>query len=150
MANYIDMSILQIVLLGNADEIIKHLCRRLEWDLPGPPESPAPTLSVEQLDLTRPRLRKRLSSRMDFEPRRVGQRCVFFQLSCTFLPLSHPLATCGCSRELKEASGSKTLRRSTVARNHGPLRGPHRAHRRARLHLHVQLPTVILTATQYV
>ncbi|KAH9933369.1 DHS-like NAD/FAD-binding domain-containing protein [Fomitopsis serialis] len=29
-------SVPQIVLLGNADDVVLHLCRRLSWDLPGP------------------------------------------------------------------------------------------------------------------
>ena len=35
----------QIVLLGNADNIVMHLCKELGWELP-PPRIPEPTTSV--------------------------------------------------------------------------------------------------------
>ena len=62
-----DMS--QIVLLGNADEIVMHLCRRLGWDLPD-----APVPMSNQLEAPRRNLKKRPSAEFEIEPRRVGNR----------------------------------------------------------------------------
>ena len=59
----------QIVLLGNADEIVQHLSLKLGWELP---ELPA---RAPQLDAPRPNLRKRASDAFVSEPRRVANRC---------------------------------------------------------------------------
>lgn len=58
------------MLLGNADDIVLHLCGKLGWDLP---EAPVPT---RNLDAPKPNLKKRPSAEFEREPRRVGNRCV--------------------------------------------------------------------------
>lgn len=58
------------MLLGNADDIVLHLCGKLGWDLP---EAPVPT---RHLDVPQPNLKKRPSTEFEREPRRVGNRCV--------------------------------------------------------------------------
>ena len=57
------------MLLGNADDIVQHLCEELGWDLPELP-------LARQLDAPRPNLRKRSSDAFVREPRRVGNRWV--------------------------------------------------------------------------
>ncbi|KAH9840078.1 SIR2-domain-containing protein [Rhodofomes roseus] len=63
-----------IVLLGNADDVVLHLCRKLGWDLPGPNGRSLTAPSTHSL-------KKRPSANMDPEPQRVGNRRVF----CEFL-----------------------------------------------------------------
>ncbi|EIW59796.1 SIR2-domain-containing protein [Trametes versicolor FP-101664 SS1] len=60
-----------VVLLGNADDIVLHLCGKLGWDLP---EAPVPT---RNLDAPKPNLKKRLSAEFEREPRRVGNSHVW-------------------------------------------------------------------------
>ncbi|KAI0642104.1 DHS-like NAD/FAD-binding domain-containing protein [Trametes meyenii] len=60
-----------IVLLGNADDIVLHLCRKLSWDLP---EVPVPNRS---LDAPKPNLRKRPSAEFEREPKRVANSHVW-------------------------------------------------------------------------
>ncbi|KAI0653162.1 DHS-like NAD/FAD-binding domain-containing protein [Cubamyces menziesii] len=60
-----------VVLLGDADDIVLHLCRKLGWDLP---EVPTPTPS---LDAPKPNLKKRPSAEFEREPRRVGNSHVW-------------------------------------------------------------------------
>ncbi|KAH9940872.1 SIR2-domain-containing protein [Epithele typhae] len=60
-----------IVLLGNADDVVQHLCRRLNWDLP------AALPNASGLEPPRPNLRKRPSADFDPEPRRVGSSYVW-------------------------------------------------------------------------
>ncbi|KAL7280338.1 hypothetical protein ACG7TL_005255 [Trametes sanguinea] len=60
-----------VVLLGNADDIILHLCQKLGWDLPE-----APTLD-RTLDAPRANLKKRPSAEFEREPRRVGNSHVW-------------------------------------------------------------------------
>ncbi|KZT21202.1 SIR2-domain-containing protein [Neolentinus lepideus HHB14362 ss-1] len=58
-----------IVLLGNADDIVHHLCAKSGWELPAP----------RQLEPLRLNLRKRPSAEVGptpQEPKRVGERCV--------------------------------------------------------------------------
>lgn len=62
----------QVVLLGNADEIVLHLCRRLGWDLPDPASST--TAGANTLDAERPNLRKRPSESFARTPQRVANR----------------------------------------------------------------------------
>ncbi|KAH8104056.1 SIR2-domain-containing protein [Cristinia sonorae] len=63
-----------VVLLGNADEIVNYLCRKLGWDLP---ELPTPA-GTPNLDAVHPRPRKRLSEEIDVhEPRRVANSHVW-------------------------------------------------------------------------
>ncbi|KAI0705243.1 DHS-like NAD/FAD-binding domain-containing protein [Cytidiella melzeri] len=64
-----------IVLLGNADEIVQYLCHKLEWELPELP--PQPSSSTKGLEPDRPNLRKRPSATFDQEPRRVGNSHVW-------------------------------------------------------------------------
>ncbi|KAI0825782.1 SIR2-domain-containing protein [Irpex lacteus] len=64
-----------IVLLGNADDIVQHLCHKLQWDLPDLP--PQPSSSSQGLLPERPNLRKRSSATFDQEPRRVGNSHVW-------------------------------------------------------------------------
>ncbi|RPD64181.1 SIR2-domain-containing protein [Lentinus tigrinus ALCF2SS1-7] len=61
-----------IVLLGNADEIVLHLCRRLGWDLPD-----SPTPGSNQLEAPKRNLKKRPSAEFEIEPRRVGNSHVW-------------------------------------------------------------------------
>ncbi|EJF64079.1 SIR2-domain-containing protein [Dichomitus squalens LYAD-421 SS1] len=72
-----------VVLLGNADDIILHLCQKLGWDLPEPP---LPTTSTHggsnsgsnsRLNAPTPNLRKRPSAEFEKEPRRVGNSHVW-------------------------------------------------------------------------
>ncbi|KAI0675683.1 DHS-like NAD/FAD-binding domain-containing protein [Trametes maxima] len=60
-----------IVLLGNADDIVLHLCRKLSWDLP---EVPVPNRT---LDAPKPNLRKRPSAEFEREPKRVANSHVW-------------------------------------------------------------------------
>ncbi|KAH9893527.1 DHS-like NAD/FAD-binding domain-containing protein [Cubamyces lactineus] len=60
-----------VVLLGNADDIVLHLCRKLGWDLP---EVPTPN---PNLDAPKPNLKKRPSAEFEREPRRVGNSHVW-------------------------------------------------------------------------
>ncbi|KAI0331640.1 SIR2-domain-containing protein [Cubamyces sp. BRFM 1775] len=60
-----------VVLLGNADDIVLHLCRKLGWDLP---EVPTPTPNLEA---PKPNLKKRPSAEFEREPRRVGNSHVW-------------------------------------------------------------------------
>ncbi|OCH96332.1 SIR2-domain-containing protein [Obba rivulosa] len=63
-----------IVLLGNADEIVQHLCQRLHWDLP---ELPANTSSTNP-KAGRPRRDLKRPSQVHLsEPRRVGNTHVW-------------------------------------------------------------------------
>ncbi|KAI0358012.1 SIR2-domain-containing protein [Trametes cingulata] len=62
-----------VVLLGNADDIVLHLCRRLGWDLPEVP-APAPNGT---LDAPKPNLKKRPSAEFEREPQRVGNSHVW-------------------------------------------------------------------------
>ncbi|RDX48151.1 SIR2-domain-containing protein [Lentinus brumalis] len=61
-----------IVLLGNADEIVLYLCRRLGWDLPEVTVS-----SGNQLDTPKRNLRKRPSAEFESQPQRVGNSHVW-------------------------------------------------------------------------
>ncbi|KAE9406280.1 DHS-like NAD/FAD-binding domain-containing protein [Gymnopus androsaceus JB14] len=72
-----------IVLLGNADDIVVQLCAELEWDLPPPTLPASPPPSTGRLQPPRGNLKKRPSSGMEEEgeecpqePRRVGNRRV--------------------------------------------------------------------------
>ncbi|KAI0766676.1 DHS-like NAD/FAD-binding domain-containing protein [Trametes elegans] len=60
-----------VVLLGNADDIVLHLCTKLGWDLP---DVPTPS---HHLDAPRPNLRKRPSAEFEREPQRVGNSHVW-------------------------------------------------------------------------
>ena len=70
---------LQIVLLGNADAIVQHLCLKLGWDLPLDPRQKGALAQSTQAQAI---LGKRPSSSMDFThepekapgPTRVGDR----------------------------------------------------------------------------
>ncbi|KAJ3548913.1 hypothetical protein NM688_g5240 [Phlebia brevispora] len=62
-----------IVLLGNADDIVQYLCHKLGWILPEP-NLPLPS---EPISTARPNIRKRPSARFDQEPRRVGNSHVW-------------------------------------------------------------------------
>ncbi|TFK90131.1 SIR2-domain-containing protein [Polyporus arcularius HHB13444] len=111
-----------IVLLGNADEIVLYLCRRLGWDLPEVTVS-----SGNQLDTPKRNLRKRPSAEFESQPRRVGnshvwlfegaeggkwvdeverkfqQQAVDENGSATSTPLSSPPASVsGDSRQMKK------------------------------------------------
>ena len=66
-----DGALPQVVLLGNADDVVQHLCRKLGWDLPEPVTS-----ASGQLEAPRPNLKKRPSAEFEVEPRRVGERYV--------------------------------------------------------------------------
>ncbi|KAJ6591597.1 SIR2-domain-containing protein [Mycena vulgaris] len=61
-----------IVLLGNSDDIIAHLCTKLGWDLPSPT---LPTLSPASPEFIRDRTKKRSMTDLHAleEPRRVGE-----------------------------------------------------------------------------
>lgn len=60
----------QIVLLGDADEIVQYLCEQLEWDLPSPPNAKG-GLKVSKSQMNG----KRTSSEMiGQEPTRVPGR----------------------------------------------------------------------------
>lgn len=99
--------LLQVVLLGNADDIVLHLCRRLGWDLPQPPTPNA------NLNAPRPNLKKRPSAEFESEPRRVGNRYVrdvCWRGNSTLTNKSCYSATSGYSKAQKAASG---LRRSS-------------------------------------
>ncbi|KAI0687145.1 SIR2-domain-containing protein [Cerioporus squamosus] len=111
-----------IVLLGNADEIVLHLCRRLGWDL-----QEVPVSSGNQLDAPKRNLKKRPSAEFESEPRRVGNSHVWLfegaeggkwveeverqsqqlavdeNASATSTPLSSPPASVsGDSRQMKK------------------------------------------------
>lgn len=76
------LTCLQIVLLGNADEIVLYLCRRLGWDLPEVTVS-----SGNQLDTPKRNLRKRPSAEFESQPRRVGNRyvgCATRPVACAY------------------------------------------------------------------
>ncbi|TCD71785.1 NAD-dependent histone deacetylase sir2 [Steccherinum ochraceum] len=63
-----------VVLLGNADEVVQHLCRKLGWDLPELPSANG----ASNLEAVHPRPRKRLSEEVDVrEPKRVGNSHVW-------------------------------------------------------------------------
>ncbi|ESK87387.1 histone deacetylase [Moniliophthora roreri MCA 2997] len=70
-----------IVLLGNADDIVIHLCERLGWELPPPaPAEPTPVSnSGGRLQPARVNARKRVSSEIieDKPPRQVGDSHVW-------------------------------------------------------------------------
>ncbi|KAI0630585.1 DHS-like NAD/FAD-binding domain-containing protein [Trametes polyzona] len=80
-----------VVLLGNADDIVLHLCNKLGWDLPevpvpasmsmsasGSAPGPAPgPASNRNLDAPRPNLKKRPSAEFEREPKRVGNSHVW-------------------------------------------------------------------------
>ena len=60
----------QIVLLGNADEVVQYLVHKLNWDLPELPQCKPDSLTPD-----RPRTRKRSSEDIETRsPRRVGDR----------------------------------------------------------------------------
>ncbi|EPT00966.1 hypothetical protein FOMPIDRAFT_149580 [Fomitopsis schrenkii] len=61
-----------IVLLGNADAVVTHLCRKLGWDLP----SPSPNGQNLEAPSSRS-LKKRPSAELDSEPPRVGNSHVW-------------------------------------------------------------------------
>jgi len=62
------------VLLGNADDIVQHLCRKLGWDLPDLPSEASP----RHLRVPDRNSRKRLSEEVESkEPRRVGNSHVW-------------------------------------------------------------------------
>ncbi|KAJ4470130.1 SIR2-domain-containing protein [Lentinula aciculospora] len=74
-----------IILLGNADDIVTYLCSELGWNLPPPtlPTSSSSSFFAERLQPPRGNIKKRPSSRLDveskeasLEPRRVGDRQV--------------------------------------------------------------------------
>ncbi|PIL25165.1 hypothetical protein GSI_13054 [Ganoderma sinense ZZ0214-1] len=75
---------LQVVLLGNADNVVLHLCHKLGWDLP-PASTPnlmsgsvgGPSGPSSRLDAPRPNLKKRPSAEFEIEPRRVGNSHVW-------------------------------------------------------------------------
>ncbi|KAI9067989.1 SIR2-domain-containing protein [Trametes sanguinea] len=60
-----------VILLGNADDIVQHLCQKLGWDLPEVPTSD------RTLDAPRPNLKKRPSAEFEREPKRVGNSHVW-------------------------------------------------------------------------
>ncbi|KAI0796227.1 DHS-like NAD/FAD-binding domain-containing protein [Abortiporus biennis] len=60
-----------IILLGNADDVVQHLCRKLQWDLPEA-QSNGSTLNVRNKSM-----RKRPSEEGAREPQRVGQSHVW-------------------------------------------------------------------------
>ncbi|KAI0831989.1 DHS-like NAD/FAD-binding domain-containing protein [Trametes gibbosa] len=60
-----------VVLLGNADDIVLHLCGRLGWDLPEVPTG------ARNLDAPKPNFKKRPSAEFEREPRRVGSSHVW-------------------------------------------------------------------------
>ncbi|GJE91264.1 SIR2-domain-containing protein [Phanerochaete sordida] len=62
-----------IVLLGNADEVVQYLAQKLGWDLPDVP----PPANGAQLDAPRPNFRKRPSDALLREPRRVADSHVW-------------------------------------------------------------------------
>ncbi|THH27751.1 hypothetical protein EUX98_g6443 [Antrodiella citrinella] len=63
-----------VVLLGNADDVVQYLCRKLGWDLPDLPSKNG----ASHLDAVHPRPRKRLSEEIDIrEPKRVGNSHVW-------------------------------------------------------------------------
>jgi len=62
-----------IVLLGNADEVVQHLCQKLGWDLPDVPSF----ANGSQSDAPRPNIRKRPSDAFVKEPKRVGNSHVW-------------------------------------------------------------------------
>ncbi|KAI0339430.1 SIR2-domain-containing protein [Trametopsis cervina] len=64
-----------IVLLGDADEIVRHLCHRLGWELPQ--SAPQPSGPSTNLEPERPNLRKRHSATFEQDPRRVGNSHVW-------------------------------------------------------------------------
>ncbi|KAI0731379.1 SIR2-domain-containing protein [Earliella scabrosa] len=61
-----------VVLLGNADDIVLHLCHKLGWDLPD-----VPTPNGNNLDAPKRNLKKRPSAEFETEPRRVGDSHVW-------------------------------------------------------------------------
>ncbi|KAI0311361.1 DHS-like NAD/FAD-binding domain-containing protein [Amylostereum chailletii] len=60
-----------IILLGNADPIVEHLCARLNWDLPPPLPVPAPSEDVPPPPLPRTNSKKRRPE-SGSEPERVA------------------------------------------------------------------------------
>lgn len=62
-----------IVLLGNADEVVQYLCQKLGWDLP---EVPSPA-SANQLDAPKTNSKKRPSDTLVKDPKRVGNSHVW-------------------------------------------------------------------------
>jgi len=64
----------QVLLLGNADDIVLHLCRKLGWDLPGLPSEIRP----QKPELPDRRSQKRPSEELGSqEPQRVGDSHVW-------------------------------------------------------------------------
>lgn len=86
--------IVQIILLGNADSIVLHLSKELDWELPVPPEivptqnNNAPTTRLQP---PRGNLKKKRASADDSDfyssrdPERVGERCVILSFFLFFL-----------------------------------------------------------------
>ncbi|KAI1793493.1 SIR2-domain-containing protein [Ganoderma leucocontextum] len=72
-----------VVLLGNADDVVLHLCHKLGWDLPERPPASTPMSGAgtrgisNRLDAPRPNLKKRPSAEFEIEPRRVGNSHVW-------------------------------------------------------------------------
>ncbi|KAI0083958.1 SIR2-domain-containing protein [Irpex rosettiformis] len=64
-----------IVLLGNADDVVQCLCRKLQWDLPE--LLPRVSSSSQGTQPERPNLRKRSSATLEQEPQRVGNSHVW-------------------------------------------------------------------------
>ncbi|KAJ7115942.1 DHS-like NAD/FAD-binding domain-containing protein [Mycena epipterygia] len=64
-----------IVLLGNADDIIAHLCNKLGWDLPSPQNDALSTVGVDSPEFLRDKTKKRSAADIHAveEPRRVGE-----------------------------------------------------------------------------
>lgn len=69
-----------IVLLGNADDIVHYLCKELGWDLPQPPSPSSTPVSSQSHLVPRPtNLKKRSSTKVwdQQEPTRVGNSHVW-------------------------------------------------------------------------
>lgn len=81
-------------MLGNADDIVRHLCNELGWDLPQPPPPSSTPVSSHPHLAPRPiNMNKRPSSEVidRQEPQRVGDRRVMYY-SFLFRLLNNPLS----------------------------------------------------------
>ncbi|KAI0369131.1 SIR2-domain-containing protein [Pilatotrama ljubarskyi] len=110
-----------VVLLGNADDIVLHLCRKLGWDLP---EVPMPNRT---LDAPRPNLKKRPSAEFEREPRRVGNSHVWLfegaeggkwveEIERRYQPQSQPADSDAPPRSAPSASDSAAERQAKKPR----------------------------------